>query len=260
MAEIIALILAGGQGTRLRGVLPDFPKVLAPVSGRPFLGYLFDQIQATGVREVVLCTGYRSEQVSETFGPRYQDLKLRYSAESRPMGTAGALRFALSQVDAERFLVLNGDSYIDTPLQEFQRWHLTRETRCAGSLLLTWSEDTGRFGSVEVDSRGMIRSFREKRNNAEAGWINTGVYLLSRALLETIPPDGEISLEREMFPLWIDQGLGGYTTRAPFVDIGTPESFIQAGGFMARIHRETWDREIPLKSSFAEQVHVLLEK
>jgi D-glycero-alpha-D-manno-heptose 1-phosphate guanylyltransferase len=235
VVEITALILAGGQGTRLRGVLPGMPKVLAPVCGRPFLSYLLDQLQDAGVREVVLCTGYRADQILAAFGTRYQDLELRYSDESRPLGTAGALRLALSQVEAERFLVLNGDSYIQCPLDKFHRWHLEHESSFPGSLLLTWTEDASRFGTVEVDHRGVIRSFREKRGLPEAGWINTGVYLFRRPLLESIRPDRNTSLEREMFPRWIARGLGGFTTRAPFIDIGTPESFAQAGSLMAGV-------------------------
>ena len=112
MVDVPALILAGGLGTRLEGVVTGIPKVLAPVCGRPFLSYLLDQLQAAGVREVVLCTGYRADQVFETFGTRYEELSLRYSSESRPLGTAGAIRQAVGLVGAERFLVLNGDSYV----------------------------------------------------------------------------------------------------------------------------------------------------
>jgi D-glycero-alpha-D-manno-heptose 1-phosphate guanylyltransferase len=233
MVEVTTLILAGGQGTRLRGVLPGTPKVLAPVDGRPFLSYLLDQLHVAGIRDVVLCTGYRADQVREAFGTRYQDLELRYSAESRPLGTAGALRLALTQAKAERFLVLNGDSYIDCPLDAFHRWHLARESSFLGSLLLTWTEETSRFGTVELGPRDAIRSFREKCPLPEAGWINTGVYLFNRFLLESIRLDRNTSLEREIFPRWIRQGLGGYTVHAPLVDIGIPESFAQAGRLMA---------------------------
>jgi NDP-sugar pyrophosphorylase family protein len=243
--EVTALILAGGQGTRLRGVLPGIPKVLAPVGGRPFLSYLLEQLRFAGVRNVVLCTGYRADQVFEAFGTRYKDLELRYSAESRPLGTAGALRFALAEADAETLLVLNGDSYIDCPLDEFHRWHLERESSFPGSLLLTWTEETSRFGTVEVGPRDAIRSFREKCSLRRAGWINAGVYLFKRSLLESIRPDRNTSLEREMFPLWVPQGLGGCTIRAPLVDIGTPESFAQAENVMAGARASCRCRSLP---------------
>ncbi|HKM53107.1 MAG TPA: sugar phosphate nucleotidyltransferase [Isosphaeraceae bacterium] len=247
MVDVPALILAGGLGTRLEGVVTGIPKVLAPVRGRPFLSYLLHQVQAAGVREVVLCTGYRADQVFKTFGTRHEELSLRYSSESRPLGTAGAIRQAIGLVEAERLLVLNGDSYIHNPLEEFHRWHLARESSFPGSLLLTWTENSARFGTVELGPRAAIRSFHEKRGLSQAGWINGGVYLLRRSLLESIPPNRVISLENQVFPDWIRFGLGGYTTRARFIDIGTPESYAEAGSVMAEIAAGCRNTEICLR-------------
>ena len=247
MAEVTALILAGGQGTRLRGILPGIPKVLAPVGGRPFLSYLLDQLNVAGVREVVLCTGYRADQIFEIFGTRYGDLKLRYSAESRPLGTAGALRLALTQVEAERVLVLNGDSYIQCPVDEFHRWHLVASRRFLGHCCSRGPTETSRFGTVELGPEEAIRSFREKCSLREAGWINAGVYLFRRSLIESICVDKSTSLEREMFPRWVPQGLGGYTIRAPLVDIGTPESFAQAELLMAQAQASCQGPEVSLR-------------
>ncbi|MCI0455432.1 MAG: nucleotidyltransferase family protein [Gemmataceae bacterium] len=232
MIDIPALILVGGLGTRLRSVLPDRPKALAPVAGRPFLSYLFDQLQAAGLRRAVLCTGYQAHQVEATFGPRYGALVLTYSREEAPLGTGGALRLALPKLDAEEALVLNGDSYVDYPLAEFHAWH--REHGFAGSLLLTWTEDTARFGTVEVDAAGRIRAFREKQGLARPGWINAGIYLLARRLLEALPAGRPVSLEREAFPAWLAGGLGGPVRRAAFLDVGTPESLAQAEAFLAK--------------------------
>jgi D-glycero-alpha-D-manno-heptose 1-phosphate guanylyltransferase len=233
VVEVTALILAGGQGTRVQGVLRGIPKVLAPVCGRPFLSYVLDQLHSAGVRDVVLCTGYRADQVFAAFGARYKDLKLRYSCESEPLGTAGALRLAITDVASERCIVLNGDSYVHCPLDAFYCWHLERESPFPGSLLLTWSEETNRFGTVEVGPAARIASFREKCPTREAGWINAGCYLLARSLIESIRLDRNVSLESELFPRWIERGLGGCTVRAPMIDIGTPESFAQAESFMA---------------------------
>ncbi len=202
MLDVPALILAGGLGTRLEGVVTGLPKVLAPVRGRPFLGYLLHQLEAAGVRDVVLCTGYRAEQVRETFGTRYGELALRYSSEYQRLGTAGAIRQAIGLVEAERLLVLNGDSYIDNPLGEFHRWHVARESSFPGSLLLTWMDSPARFGTVELGPRAAIRSFREKQESSPEGWINGGVYLLRRTLVESIPLNRAVSLENEMFPAW----------------------------------------------------------
>jgi NDP-sugar pyrophosphorylase family protein len=233
MIGIPALILAGGLGTRLRSVLADRPKALAPVAGRPFLSLLFDQLLAAGVRRAVLCTGHRAHQVEEVFGSRYRDLALTYSREETPLGTGGALRFALPQLDAELALVLNGDSYVDCSLAEFHAWH--RAHGLAGSLLLAWVEDAARFGTVDVDATGRIRAFREKQGLVRPGWINAGVYLLARPLLETLPAGRTVSLEYEAFPAWLAGGLGGYARRAAFLDVGTPESLAQAEAFLAGV-------------------------
>jgi NDP-sugar pyrophosphorylase family protein len=233
MGEVPALILAGGLGTRLRSVLPDLPKNLAPVGGRPFLTYLLDQLEAAGVRRVVLCTGYRAGQIRQALGVRYGQLALSYSEETEPLGTGGALRQALSQVDAGLVLALNGDSYVHGDLREYHSWH--RRHRFAGSLLLTRVPDAGRFGTVTVDELGAVQSFEEKRGLAVPGLINAGVYLLSRTLLEALPAGRAVSLEKEAFPRWLKDGLGGFCTRSPFLDIGTPESFARAETFLAGV-------------------------
>jgi len=228
---LTAAILAGGLGTRLRPVLFDGPKVLVAVNGRPFLAYLLDQLSDAGVRRVVLCTGYRGEQVREAFGERYGDLELAYSQESEPLGTAGALRLALPLLDTDPVLVLNGDSYCEADLGDFLAWHLAHGS--AGSLLLTWVEDASRYGTVDVGDSGIILAFREKAGLAIPGWINAGVYLLSRRLLGSILAGGAGSIERDVFPVWVGQGLKGYQARVSFMDIGTPESYAQAEAFFA---------------------------
>jgi NDP-sugar pyrophosphorylase family protein len=233
MNDVQALILVGGLGTRLRSILPDRPKALAPVAGRPFLTFLFDQLLAAGVRRAVLCTGYRAHQVEETFGPRYGELALTYSPEETPLGTGGALRHALPLLDGDLALVLNGDSYVDCSPAEFRAWH--RQHGFAGSLLLTWVEDAARFGTVDVGASGRIRAFREKQGLDRPGWINAGVYLLARSLLERLPADRPVSLEREAFPLWLAEGLGGWARRAAFLDVGTPESLARAEAFLAGV-------------------------
>ena len=232
LASVTAAILAGGLGTRLRSVVADRPKVLAEIRGRPFLAYLLDQLAAAGVRTVVLCTGYLDEQVQATFGDAYGNLRLVYSQESSPLGTAGALRLALPLLESDPVMVLNGDSYCDTGLNEFVAWHLNGDR--VGSLLLTWVEDTSRYGTVAVGEDGKVLGFHEKQGVPQPGWINAGVYLLSRELLNSIPADQEVSIEREVFPAWVGRGLRAYQVRAPFVDIGTPESYAEAQRFFHR--------------------------
>src|SRR5437870_1488543 len=118
-----AVVLAGGMGTRLRSVVADRPKVLAPVAGRPFLTYLLDQIAGAGIERVVLSTGHLAEQFASVIGDHYRSIQIVYAHEERPLGTGGAIRFACGFTDADQILVMNGDSYCDTDLSAYIDWH-----------------------------------------------------------------------------------------------------------------------------------------
>ncbi len=231
MVDVPAMILAGGLGTRLARVLPETPKVLAPVAGRPFLAYLLDSLAEAGIREAILCTGYRAESVEREFGTKYRDMWLRYSYEAQPLGTGGALRQALEMTSVETVLAINGDSFIACDFPAFLAWH--RANAFAASLVLAQVADCSRFGSVDTDSHGVIRSFAEKSGRTEPGWINAGVYLLSRSLLASLPLGQMLSIERDVFPAWLSVRLGGYRSSGAFLDIGTPESFAEAETFLA---------------------------
>jgi D-glycero-alpha-D-manno-heptose 1-phosphate guanylyltransferase len=212
--------------------MAERPKVLAEVRGRPFLAYVLDQIAAAGFNLVVLCTGYMGEQVRATFGNTYENLHLAYSQEVSPLGTAGALRLALPLVASDPVLVMNGDSFCEANLRSFWAWHCARGAE--GTLLLIKTLDTRRYGQVQVDANGVIRRFDEKGSGSEAGWINAGIYLLTRRLLCTIPVNSAVSLERGMFPAWTGHGLYGYRSEGRFLDIGTPEAYATAEQFFAR--------------------------
>jgi len=231
LADATALILSGGLGTRLRSIVPDRPKVLAPVAGRPYLAHLLDKLVETGLRRVVLCTGYRADQVRAEFGARYRGLGLLYSEESQPLGTAGALRLALAHVDSRTLLVLNGDSYCAADLHTFWRFHHRQPSEQAASLLLTEVADTRRYGRVSVDAAGRITRFLEKSQASGRGLINAGIYLLDRALVESIPTGRAVSLERDLFPTLIGSGVYGFASSSAFIDIGTAESYAAADLF-----------------------------
>ncbi len=226
-----AAVLAGGLGTRLRPVLADCPKILAPVKGKPFLAYLLEHLAGQGLRDVVLCVGYRSEQVEAVFGRSYAGLRVAYSCEHAPLGTAGAVRLALPMLKSEPVLVINGDSFCRPDLASFFRRHEAR--RAAATLLLTRVPDTRRYGRVQLDDDGLIRAFAEKGEHDGPGWINAGVYLLSRQLLAEIPEQTAVSLEREIFPGWLGRGLYGCASESPFLDIGTPASYAVAEEFFS---------------------------
>jgi NDP-sugar pyrophosphorylase family protein len=230
----MAVILAGGKGTRLSGTVADRPKVLAAVSGKPFLSYLLDQLKAAGIRRVVLCTGYMGKMIHESFGSEYNGMALTYSHETVPLGTGGALRLALPLFDSDPVLVMNGDSYCQADLGAFFLWR--REQDIPNAMVLTLLDDVARFGSVEMDGRNRITRFREKTQEMSRGFINAGIYLLSSKSIARIPEDRPVSLEREIFPTLVEEGIGGFQSRGRFIDIGTPESYRGAEAFFADLN------------------------
>jgi NDP-sugar pyrophosphorylase family protein len=223
LREATVIVLAGGLGTRLRPVLGDRPKVLAQVRGRPFLAYLLDQLEAAHVHAVVLSVGHRAAEVRAAFGSSYGGMRLTYAEEREPLGTAGALRWALPRLASDPVLVLNGDSWCEADLRTLWATHGAREA--SATLLVTHVADTRRYGRVALDVMGRVTSFCEKGGDPSPGWINAGVYVLSRRLIAAIPPAGAVSLEREVLPSWVGRGLYGHATHGRFLDIGTPESY-----------------------------------
>lgn len=225
-----AVLLAGGLGTRLRSVVADQPKALAKVRGRAFLSYLLEQVATAGVKKVVLCTGYLGSQVQQSFGDSYGHLELLYSQEATPLGTGGALRFALPLFQSEYVLVMNGDSFCTVELDAFWNWHRSREARA--SMVLVKAADARRYGRVYTRRDGQIQRFEEKSSEEGASWINAGIYLIRSELVETIHPNNHVSLEQEVIPAWIGQGLYGYESDGRLLDIGTPESYLSAEQFL----------------------------
>jgi NDP-sugar pyrophosphorylase family protein len=233
LSAITTAILAGGLGTRLRSVVSDRPKVLAEVNGRPFLAYLLDQLTAAGVRRTVLCTGYLGEMVEQVFGDSFGAMQLLYSRETQPLGTGGALREALPKLHSSTVLVLNGDSLCEVDLPAFVETHVA--SHAAVSLVLTRVDDTSRYGRVETEADGRVRSFVEKAESQGPGWINAGVYLIERSMLQSLPAGVDISLERTVFPSLIGRGLYGNCCGGRFIDVGQPESYHAAREFMQSI-------------------------
>ena len=229
LSKITAVILAGGLGTRLKSVVADKPKVLAEVCGRPFLTYLFDQLINARINRAVLCTGYLGDRIKETIGSAYKSLTIGYSEEFSPLGTAGALRNASSEIAGDQFLVLNGDSYYETDITAF--WNRHQAKGASGSLLLTTVADARRFGKVETDDQGNIIQFNEKGANSGPGLINAGIYIISKQFIFSIPSGKRVSLEQEMFPQWIGRKFYGCTSKGRFIDIGTPEDYARAASF-----------------------------
>ena len=228
-----AIVLAGGMGTRLRSVVGDRPKPLAEVNGRPFVEWLILALHLQGVRHVVLSIGHLADHIPRALGNGAQlGVRLSYVADPFPLGTAGAIRHAAQAVQSGRFLVLNGDSYCRINVQRLLRQHVC--TGASATLWLLSGQETSRYGSVDVDAHtGEVLGFLEKDSDAKVGVISAGVYLLERSVIERIPADTRVSLEREVFPDLISNGLYGIAGGGPFVDIGTADSYRSASAVLA---------------------------
>jgi D-glycero-alpha-D-manno-heptose 1-phosphate guanylyltransferase len=229
---IDVIVLAGGLGSRLRGVLPNLQKVTAPVAGKPFLSKLIEWLIKADVGRIVLAAGHRAEDV-ESVAASYTGRKppVLVSVEPHPLGTGGAARLALGMTESDPVLVLNGDSFANIDLAALRRFHAARHARI--SLALVAAPSASRYGLVETDSAGAVRSFSEKPAASSGGAINAGIYLFERAALSALPEQIPISLEREVFPGLINHGLYAMLFDAAFIDIGTPESLQAAAGFFS---------------------------
>jgi len=239
-APFTAMVLAGGLGTRLRPVLADPPKCLAPVLGEPIIHRLLDQLVRAGCRRVILCTGHLGEQIERELGRSHDGMELVYSHEETPLGTAGALHHAASRIDDDAVLVTNGDSYVDTDLARFVAW---ARPGSAAALLAVDVADTARFGALDLDADGRVRAFVEKRAAGGPGSINAGVYWLPVSTFRDVARL-PCSLEHDVLPRLVGRGLVALRTGAAFLDIGTPESFAQCEAFFASCEaRQRRDRK-----------------
>jgi NDP-sugar pyrophosphorylase family protein len=242
---VICLILAGGLGTRLRPLIAEMPKPMAPIGGKPFLEYLVRWVGRSGFDEVVLCVGYRSAQIEGYFG-RGKDfaIKIAYSIESEPLGTWGAVRQAMEEFPGRHFLVMNGDSFLQIDLKTLLDFHLKK--RALATLAVLAVHDSSRFGSICIAADGRISEFSEKSGEGPA-LINGGVYCLSREILR-VAPKSAASLEKEVFPAITGCGLYGMVVRGYFVDIGIPQEYQRLAG-----DAENWIRSLKLPLRVEEQ-------
>lgn len=219
-----AIILAGGFGTRLRTVVSDVPKPMAPVAGRPFLSYLLDDLSRQGYGHVVLATGYLHEKVEEYYGHEYQGIAIDYAREFTPLGTGGAIVNGLQHCSEEHVTVLNGDTLFHVNHSSLFR---TDQDDCRLSILLRHVPDAGRYGAVEVDDKGFISAFREKDPTAGTGLINAGIYRMHRAMLDCYPVGHQFSFEKEVLqPL--REPVRAFALDGYFIDIGIPEDYSRA--------------------------------
>lgn len=230
------VILAGGLGTRLRGVVPDLPKPMAPVIGRPFLEYQIAYWLAQGIRRVVLSVGYRREAIMEYFGQRYLGAEIVYAPEERPLGTGGALlnaaRYLGSGAD---FLVLNGDTYFEVSLPALQAAHHAADADM--TLALRCLDVNDRYSGVRLGEKSEVLEFQRRDEPVRERLVNGGVYLVNPRVLQDIPlpPDRSLSLEDEVLPDLLKRGnrILGHVVTGRFLDIGLPDDYLRAEKMLA---------------------------
>lgn len=226
-----AIVLVGGMGTRLRAALPDTPKPLAPVAGRPFLAWVLDELVSGGISRLILATGYGASRIQDTIGGSWQGVEVAYSQESEPMGTGGALKLAIAHSSGGGVHLVNGDTYL-----EYSPVSLREHASSLGvdaAVALARVPDVGRYGAVDVRG-GLVRSFHEKGQRGP-GLINAGCYFLGSDVLRALPDIDAFSFERDVLPaLARERRLAGYAEADKFIDIGIPEDYAKAQTWFAR--------------------------
>jgi mannose-1-phosphate guanylyltransferase len=223
-----ALILVGGEGTRLRPLTNTVPKPVLPLANRPFITYMIEWLASHGFSEVVLSCMFLAGDIRRVLGEReWKGTRIHYVEEPEPRGTAGAVKFA-EAVLGERFAVLNGDILTDFDISA--QWRAHEEAAARGTLALIEVEDPSAYGLVLTDEEDRVTDFIEKPDRAPPGgaWVNAGAYVLERDVLDLIPPDRAVSFEREVFPLLVGNGLHGFRGAGHWLDIGTPERYLEA--------------------------------
>ena len=226
-----AIVLVGGEGTRLRPLTATVPKPALTLVDRPFLAYMVEWLAGHGVTEVVLACGFLPDVLREALAGEEEraGVRIRYVVEPQRRGTAGAIRFAADELGDDldqRFLALNGDVLTDLDLGALLSVHGERQAQA--TLGLHPVEDSSAYGLVSCNERGEVLEFLEKTGEPVPGEINAGMYVLERSALDLIPPGEEVSIERDVFPRLVGDGLHGLRLDGYWMDIGTPDRYLQA--------------------------------
>lgn len=225
-----AIVLVGGEGTRLRPLTETVPKPALTLVDRPFLAYMIEWLAAHGVSEVVLACGFLPDILRGVLGEEERaGVRIRYVTEPEPRGTAGAIRFAAEELGdelGERFLALNGDVLTDLDLSALLAVHEERGARA--TIGLHPVEDSSAYGLVHSGARGSVDAFLEKTGETVPGEVNAGMYVLERSVLELIGAGSKVSIERDVFPRLVGDGLYGLPLDGYWMDIGTPQRYLQA--------------------------------
>jgi len=223
MESLKAVILAGGFGKRLRPLSYLCPKPMVPIKGKPFLQYLLSFLTSQGISEFILCLHYLAERVITYFGDGSKfGVKIRYSVEKEPHGTAGAIKNAENYLGS-KFVVLNGDTFLDVDIKKMLKFH--ENNKNLGTLALVKMRNAHRYGVIKISNDNRIIGFSEKVHVSE-GYINAGVYIFERRILRYIPANKKVSLERDVLPIILSkEKIYGFPVDGYFIDIGVPEDY-----------------------------------
>ena len=222
-----AIILAGGLGTRLKEAVPDTPKSMALINGRPFLEYQLDYLDRWGLRRVILSVGYGKEKIMDHFGGQYKSLQIAYSVEEEPLGTGGAIISALQHVEGFSVFIFNGDTYFDVNLQRLDDFRRIKEADIC--LAMRFEIDPARFGMLEFDNNNRIIRFYEKPDGIEEGYINGGVYIVRKDFLLRFGLPEKFSFEKDFLQKYYQtEEFYGLRCFSYFRDIGVPEDYQKA--------------------------------
>ena len=219
-----AIILAGGFGTRLKEAVPDLPKPMAPIQGKPFLAYLLENLSKKGFKRVILSLGYMPEKIIDYFGTSFSGIEIIYSVEKEPLGTGGATKLALERCTQDHVYIINGDTYLDFEVDEIESlWHKNHQPIIVGVNV----ENTSRYGSLEIVD-GRVISFKEKAF-IKSGPINAGCYIFTKTQLESFVSKVKFSLESDFLIYEVKKAiLKVYLSGGLFIDIGIPEDYKRA--------------------------------
>ncbi len=229
------IILAGGRGTRLKSVISDLPKSLAPVNGIPFLDIPLSRLNlCPRIQRVILAVGYRGEMIVNRYkGDKNYNFIIKFSIEIQLLGTGGAVKKALSQTETDVVIVQNGDTFVEIDYQDLIETHLRSNSPL--TIVLIKVSDTSRYGAVEIDCNLKILGFREKSDCGGAGYINAGLYIFQRKMFDNVPDNKALSLEKDLLPNMIKPYAYGYITEGKFIDIGIPETYQYAEEYLKEV-------------------------
>ena len=220
-----AIILAGGLGTRLRDIVHDVPKPMAPISGRPFLEIVFDSLVSNGFKRVILSLCHMPEKISNHFGDNYKGIEIIYNVEPFPLGTGGAIKQSLKLASNRDIFIINGDTFLDLDYKKVYACYLKNKNPL---IVIREVNNISRYGEVKINSNKII-SFGSKTSNKQSGYINAGCYIFHKDIFNEIDLNESFSIENDFFPSAIIKNTYQfYIYNKLFIDIGIPTDFNKA--------------------------------